>query len=322
MNARSNPTPRKDTMTHTRRAFLQSAGGLCLAATLEATFPRLCKADAMGLPPGIQLYTVRTDMARDTPGTLKQLRTIGFVEVESAGFGKYSAKDFRAMLDDAGLRVPSAHLSLTPTTCGPAFDDAHTLGAHFATSSSLQTSLHPLNLAGLPQGQRPSMALLGLDGFKKLVDAMNDIGKQAKAAGLQYAYHNHNYEFEKMPDGSYGYDVLVNGTDPDLVKFEIDCGWMSVAGADPVAYMRKYPGRFRMIHVKEFQPVSAPITSLFGSERPKGTDLGTGFIDYKRIFAAGHAAGIEHAFSEQENPFPVSQMASAEAAFRFLHQSS
>jgi sugar phosphate isomerase/epimerase len=308
--------------THTRRAFLQSAGSVGLAATLDASFPRLLKADAMGLPPGIQLYSVRTDIARDTPGTLKQLRTTGFVEVETAGFGRYSAKEFRGMLDDAGLRVPSAHLRLTPTSCGPAFDDAHTLGAHFATSSSLQTSLHPPNLAGLAPGQRPTMELLGLDGFKKLADAMNDIGRQAKAAGLEYAYHNHNYEFEKMPDGGYGYDVLVNATDADIVKFEIDCGWMSVAGADPVAYMRRYAGRFRMIHVKEFQPVSAPVTRLFGPERPKGTDLGTGFIDYSRIFAAGREAGIEHAFAEQEDPFPVSQMASAQAAFRFLRQAS
>jgi sugar phosphate isomerase/epimerase len=308
--------------THTRRTFLQEACSFGLAATLGACFPRPSKADAMGLPPGIQLYSVRSDIARDTPGTLKQLRTIGFIEVEVAGFGKYSAKEFRGMLDDAGLQAPSAHLRLTPATCGPAFDDAHTLGAHFATSSSLQTSLHPPNFAGLAPGQRPTMATLGLDGFKKLSDAMHDIGRQAKAAGLQYAYHNHNYEFEKMPDGSYGYDVLVNGTDADLVKFEIDCGWMSVAGADPVAYMHKYPGRFRMIHVKEFQPVSAPVTGLFGPERPKGTDLGTGFIDYTRIFAAGREAGIEHAFAEQEDPFPVSQIVSAEAAFRFLHQSS
>jgi sugar phosphate isomerase/epimerase len=125
-----------------------------------------------------------------------------------------------------------------------------------------------------------------------------------------------------MPDGGYGYDLLLNHTDADLVKFEVDCGWMCAAGADPVAYFKQHPGRFRMIHVKEFQPVSAPSTSLSGPSRPKGTDLGEGFIDYKPIFAAGKASGIEHAFSEQEDPFPVSQMASAQAAFRFLQQAS
>jgi sugar phosphate isomerase/epimerase len=149
---------------------------------------------------------------------------------------------------------------------------------------------------------------------------MNEIGAKTKAAGLQYTYHNHNYEFEKLPDGGYGYDILVNKTDRDLVKFEIDCGWMCAAGADPIAYFKNYPGRFKMIHVKEFQAMDHLTVSL--NDRPKGVDLGQGFIDYKAIFAAGKKAGIEHAFSEQEDPFPVSQMASAKVAYAFLHASS
>jgi sugar phosphate isomerase/epimerase len=281
--------------------------------------------EAMGLPPGIQLYTVREDLPKDTPGTLKQLHDIGFREVETAGFGKYSVKEFRQLLDDAGLKCPSAHLNLNAADLGPVFDDAHTLGAHYATSSSLATGnmpRPPRPAPGTPPAPRPAMGPLGLDGFTKLAAQMNDIGAKAKAAGLQYAYHNHNYEFEKMPDGSFGYDVLVNNTDHELVKFEIDCGWMCAGGADPVAYFKKYPGRFKMIHVKEFQPLSHPVTSLNGPERPKGVDLGQGFIDYKPIFAAGKKAGIEHAFSEQEDPFPVSQMASAKTAYAFLKASS
>jgi sugar phosphate isomerase/epimerase len=275
----------------------------------------------MGLPPGIQLYTVREDLPKDTPGTLKQLYEIGFREVETAGFGNYSTKEFRKMLDDAGLKVPSAHLNLNAADLGPVFEDAHTLGAHFATSSSLATGNLPQRAPG-EKGPRPAMSPLGLDGFKKLAAQMNGIGSKARAAGLQYAYHNHNYEFEKMPDGSFGYDVLVNHTDHELVKFEIDCGWMCVGGANPITYFQKYPGRFKMIHVKEFQPVPAPVTRLGGQDRPKGTDLGGGFIDYKPIFLAGKKAGIEHAFSEQENPFPISQMASAKAAYAFLKASS
>jgi sugar phosphate isomerase/epimerase len=298
--------------THTRRAFLQSTWKLGLAVTAASILPRDTRANAMELPAGIQLYSVREDMARDTPATLKQLRKIGFVEVETAGFGNYTAKEFRALLDEAGLRAPSAHLKLTPADFATMFDDAHALGAAFAVSSSLWTAMYP------PSGVGSPMAPLGQDGFKQLAEAMNDLGGKAKVAGLQYTYHNHNYEFVRMPDGGYGYDILITGTDPTLVKFEADCGWMCAAGADPVTYFQKYPGRFKMIHVKEFQPISAPSTSLSGPTRPKGTDLGEGFIDYRRIFAAGAAAGIEHAFSEQEEPYPVSQMASAEAAFRFL----
>jgi len=272
----------------------------------------------MGLPPAIQLYTVREDLPKDTPGTLKTLYEVGFREVETAGFGKYSAKEFRQLLDDAGLKVPSAHVNLNAADLGPVFEDVHALGARYATSSVL-----------LPPGlQRPSGATgfvlptMGPDEFKKLAGLMNEVGTKAKASGLQYAYHNHNFEFVKMPDGSYGYDLLVNNTDHDLVKFEVDCGWMSAAGADPIAYFKKYPGRFKMVHVKEFQPLEHPVTMLTGPERPKGTDLGQGFIDYKPIFAAGKKAGIEHAFSEQEAPFPVSQMASAKVAYAFLHASS
>jgi sugar phosphate isomerase/epimerase len=300
----------------TRRDFIRLSRNVGLAAAVGALFPRLAGADAMGLPPGIQLYTVREVLPKDTPGTLKQLHDIGFREVETAGFGKYSAKEFRQLLDNAGLKAPSAHLRFNGPDLGPVFEEATLLGAHFATSSSLATENMPPRPPGVP------MAHLGLDGFTRLAARMNDIGAKAKAAGLQYAYHNHNYEFEKMPDGSYGYDVLVNNTNHDLVKFEIDCGWMCAAGADPVTYFEKYPGRFRMVHVKEFQAMKSPSITLSPPGRPLGTDLGQGFIDYKRIFVAGKKAGIEHAFSEQEDPFPVSQMASAKVAYDFLHASS
>lgn len=304
---------------HTRREFLVASRNLGLAAAATAVLPRPARGEAMGLPPGIQLYTVREELPKDTPGTLKRLYEIGFREVETAGFGKYSAKEFRQLIDDAGLKAPSAHLNMNAPDLGPIFEEAHTLGAHYATSSSLATGNLPRRPAGTV-GPRPVMAPLGREGFSKLAAQMNDIGAKTKAAGLQYTYHNHNYEFEKMPDGSYGYDILVNHTDHDLVKFEVDCGWMCAAGADPIAYFRKYPGRFKMIHVKEFQALDHRTVSL--NDRPKGVDLGQGFIDYKAIFAAGKKAGIEHAFSEQEDPFPVSQMASAKVAYAFLHASS
>jgi sugar phosphate isomerase/epimerase len=310
---------------YNRREFLIASRNFGLAAAATSIVPRLARGEAMGLPPGIQLYTVRENLPKDTPGTLKQLHDIGFREVETAGFGKYSVKEFRQLLDDAGLKCPSAHLNMNAADLGPIFEDAHALGAHYATSSSLATGnmpRPPRPAPGAPPAPRPVMGALGLEGFTKLAAQMNEIGAKTKAAGLQYAYHNHNYEFEKMPDGSFGYDVLVNNTDHELVKFEIDCGWMSAGGADPIAYFKKYPGRFKMIHVKEFQPLSKPVISLSGPDRPKGVDLGQGFIDYKPIFAAGKKAGIEHAFSEQEDPFPISQMASAKAAYAFLKASS
>jgi sugar phosphate isomerase/epimerase len=304
---------------HTRRQFLTASRNLAAAAVTASILPRTAWASPMGLPIGIQLYAVRDRMAKDTPGALKELHDIGYREVETAGFGKYSAAEFRKLLDDAGLKAPSAHLNMNAADLGPAFADAHAIGAQYAVSSSLATGNLPPRPSG---GPRLAMAPLGLDGFKKLADQMNGIAAKTKAAGLQYAYHNHNYEFEKMPDGSYGYDVLVKNTDHDLVKFEVDCGWMSVAGANPVEYFKKYPGRFRMIHVKDFQPVTSPSINLTGPNRPKGADLGKGFIDYKPIFAAAKAAGVQHAFSEQEEPYPVSSLESAKADFKFLNAAS
>jgi len=306
-----------------RRRFM----ALSSAATLAAALPRSMKANPMGLPIGIQLYTVSKPLNDDPAGTLKQLYAIGYREVESAGMAKTTPKELRKMIDDAGLKCPSAHLQLTREDLGPVFDEAKIFGAQYAVSSVLREfdpAFMKAARAAMQSGKEvkpPSMPPLGVDGFKKTAAKMNEVGKKAKAAGLQYAYHNHNFEFEKMPDGSPGYDILLKETDPDLVKFEVDCGWMTVAGYDPVAYMKNYPGRIKMLHIKDFQKMP-PTTDLMGPNRPKGADLGTGFVDYGPIFIEGKAAGIEHIFDEQEQPFPVSQIESAKANFAYLEKYS
>ncbi len=303
----------------TRREFLRNTGSLGAAALVATTFgsSAVAWADPMGLPVGIQLYTVRGVIEADTPGTLKQLHEIGYREVETAGFGKYSAKEFGQLIKDAGLSCPSAHLPLNGPDYGPVFDDAHALGVTYATSSTLSAGpgrshamkpAKPVAHHGWPQ--------LGLEGFKRLAAKMNDVGTKAKAAALQYAYHNHDLEFQKMPDGSYGYDVLLTETDHDLVKFEIDCGWMVVGGASPVEYMKKYPDRFRMIHVKDFKAMPQE------GKRPEGSELGAGFIDYKPIFAEGRLAGIQHAFAEQEGPYTKPEMESARIDYAYLRSMS
>lgn len=296
----------------TRRAFLRNTTGLGAAALVGSVLGRPAWANPMGLPVGIQLYTVRNVIGTDTPGTLKQLHDIGYREVETAGFGKYSAKEFGQFIRDAGLSCPSAHLPLNGPDYGQVFEDAHALGVTYATSSTLS--------AGPPQPGAPKgphgWPRLGLDGFKRLAAKMNDVGTKAKAAGLQYAYHNHDLEFQKMPDGSFGYDVLLNETDHALVKFEIDCGWMVVGGASPVEYMKKYPNRFRMIHVKDFKAMPK------AGQRPQGSELGAGFIDYKPIFAEGRRAGIRHAFAEQEGPYTKPEMESARIDYAYLHSMS
>ena len=300
-------------MTLTRRNFLVTASAAAL--TLRGAF-----SEPLGLPAGIQLYAVRDELAKDTPATLKALHDIGYREVEYFSPGKYTVAEYHKLVVDSGLTTPSAHLPFTGATdLGPIFADANTLGAHFAVSSVF-INIFP-NGRPKTMDHLDSLPPLGLDKFKMLAAHMNDVGKQAKAAGLQYAYHNHNFEFEKMPDGSYGYDVLLNETDHELVKFEIDCGWMTVAGASPQAYFKRHPGRFRMLHVKDFRPIK-PTTDLVGPGRPTGVELGHGFIDYKSIFAAAKNAGIVHIFAEQEAPYQRGQLESAKVSYDFLHSFS
>ena len=283
-----------------RRQFLIGSGwGVAVLASDVLT--RAVGADALGKHPGIQLYTINEAMRADPGGSLKRLREIGFVEMESAGFGALSAKQFRGLLDDAGVSCPSAHLQFDPANLDRAFEDAHALGAKFAVSSIMR---------GLVLGPNAPKDILktgmSLDEAKRTAELANRIGEAAQRAGLQFTYHNHNFEFADQGSGLIGYDVLLKETDSKLVKFQIDCGWMIFAGHDPVGYFQKYPQRFPMIHVKDFLPRQNGETEM------RGAELGHGTVDYKPIFAAGAKAGLQHYFVEQEGPF--ARMSPVEAA--------
>ena len=300
-----------------RRRFVQGAG--LVGAGLTWRSEALAEA---GFPAGIQLYAVREPLAAGGPKTLKALYAMGYREVETYDMDFFSPSQMKQMVADAGLRMPSGHLAFKMDgDLAPVFAAAHALGVEWAVSPFLRPLTDPGRVSlGNSTLQQPALQPMGLAGFQRMAARMNEIGRGAKAAGLKYAYHNHNFEFEKMPDGGLGYDVLLRETDPSLVKFEVDCGWMVVAGASPVEYFRRYPGRFRMIHVKDFVPVTKSTIDLVGPERPKGTELGRGFIDYRPIYAAARGAGIEHAFAEQEAPYLRPQLDSAKASFEFLQR--
>jgi sugar phosphate isomerase/epimerase len=297
-----------------RRNFLKTA---VTATACSSALSRLAWASPMSLPIGIQLYAVRTALTSDAAGTLEKLHAIGYREVETAGFAGKTAPQFRKLIDAAGLHCPSAHLQFDAADPSAAFAEAHALGATYATSSALWAAVQ-FNKPHAPGSSPLDNVPLTGDDFKRVAAVMNDLGRKAQQSGLRYAYHNHNLEFVRLPDGSYGYDMLLKETDPATVFFEADCGWFSVAGVDPVQYFQTYPGRFRMIHVKDFQPIKQPTISLQGPDRPEGVELGHGFVQYQRIFIAGKAAGIEHAFAEQEAPFSHSELESAAIDYKFL----
>jgi sugar phosphate isomerase/epimerase len=290
---------------HTRRCFLARTAQ-CGAAALLAYGPaRLLRATPLGGPVGIQLYAVKDELQAHPATTLRSIRQIGFGEVETAGFAALSAQQFRGLLDDAGLKCPSAHLQFDPGNLGAAFEQAHALGVHYATSGSLR-ELVSSGGAGRADG-------MSLEEARSTAELANRIGEQARSAGLQYVYHNHDFEFAEQGGGESSYDLLLRETDAGLVQFEIDCGWMVVGGRDPRDYFERYPGRFPMIHVKDFPP-----TAAHGAAHP-GIELGHGMIDYAPIFAAAEKAGLKHYFAEQEGPFSrMSQLEAARQAYQYL----
>lgn len=300
-----------------RRSFLQQSGAATAAALVCNSSSKGWAAAAPKRVAGIQLYMVKDDLTKDPAGTLGKVASIGYQEVESAGFGDLTAAAFRKLLDTAGLRCPSAHLFFGFQETGKLLDDAHVLGVNYVVSSVLLPK--PPTSFDIPEMMR-LINNLTLDDFKQIAALANKIGRQAKDAGFQYAYHNHNFEFRDQ-GGKSGYEILLEETDPELVKFEADCGWMIVAGANPIDLFSKYPGRYRMLHVKDFLPSAKASTTLGPDSDQKPTELGRGHIDYRPILAAARKAGVEHYFVEQEPPVVgMTPLEAAKVDYDYLHK--
>lgn len=306
----------RSNVTISRRHFFSLVGG----AAVAAAFSRQMRG-THGFPAGIQLYTVNAELMKDPAGTLKKIAQIGYFEVETAGWGTLSAAQFRDLLRDGGLRAPSAHLMFGMQDTGKLLDDAKTLGAEYVVSSVLAPNKPPKSLQdseGL-QDFLKSLDSMSADDFRRTAAKANEIGKSAKAAGMQYAYHNHNFEFRDLGDGKTGYEILLLETDPSLVKFEADCGWMKVGVKDPIDYLTRHGDRFAMLHIKDFKNITKPVTALMSPDMPTPTELGRGGIDLKPIVEAGLKAGVTHIFVEQEPPFKeVPAMEAAELDYRVL----
>ncbi len=240
---------------------------------------------------GIQLYTVRDQMKADFEGTLAHVAEIGYKEVEFAGYFDHTPADVRAILDRHGLSAPSTHIALGEIDAWKAsLDTAKAIGHEYIV------------VPWIPQEKR-----LTLDGWKNVAGVFNRAAQLAHDAGLQFAYHNHDFEFPKL-EGQVPYDVLLQNTDPKLVQLEIDLYWITKGGQDPLNYFSRWPGRIPLVHVKD----SA------GAPEHKMVDVGQGKIDWKRIFAKKEQAGIKHFFVEHDQPpQPFQDIA---ASYRYLSQ--
>ena len=276
-------------MMISRRSFMYSS--LSVAAVPLAT--RFAFALPLGLPLGIQLYSVRQQMGEDLDAALAAVREAGFTEVEAAALPKKSAKDIRDALNRAGLACVSAHHPFADIQ--PRFEEAITfdkeLGVKFVICSS--PGYRNPSGASAPGKPRP----YSMDDWTYNAEQFNLMGERAKSMGVTFGYHNHVREFA-VTDGKTPYLELLRLTDPQKVTFELDCGWAVAAGTSPVDLMRDYPYRISMLHVKDFKMTQgAPAEG----HEPTVTELGMGTIDYRPIYAqAAKTQHIQHAFVEQE----------------------
>ena len=275
----------------TRRDFITT--GAAAAAAAFASRP------AFALPPvreklnavGLQLYTLRREMGVNVEDTLRRVAAIGYREVEFAGYVGRDPAALRATLDALSLSAPSCHVGLDAVEAqfGATAAAAKVLGHRWVT------------VASTPRSHFQSVAAL-----KALAVRFTEAGKRLRDAGMRFAYHNHNIELTAV-EGAVPLDVLVGESDPAVVDFEMDVYWTVQGGADPLAWFTRFPGRFRLVHVKD----SA------GPPAHEMRDVGAGIIDWKAIFAKHGQAGIEHYIVEHDNPKDA--YASVTASYGYLH---
>ncbi len=227
-------------------------------------------------------------MSESVPATLDLVASIGYREVEFAGYFGTAPAHLRELLDDRGLTSPSAHVPLRDLTERPelTLDAAETIGHQYLIVASLDRS-----------------DLQSLDDVRRVAETFNQVGERCRARGLRFAYHNHDYEFRPL-QGRVPYDVLLEETDPSLVPLELDLYWIVHGGGDPFDYFERWPGRFHLCHVKDRGPDGAMV------------DVGAGTLDFAAIFARSDRAGLRHYFVEHDRPGNVAR--SLEASYRHL----
>jgi sugar phosphate isomerase/epimerase len=285
-----------------RRTFMTTAMALAVTASRRGWTAEPHRIEKVG----IQLYTVRDLLNQDFDGIMSGIAAIGYKEVELGFYTDRPAKEVRATLD---------RLSLTSPSCAFYYSDlrdhwprimerCHTIGHRYIVIPSVDKEFR----------EQP-------DGYKRAAEAFSRAGEIAAKAEIQMTYHNHWSEFVPDAKGKLPYDILLENSDPKLLKMEMDLCWITVGGGDPLEYFARYPGRFPLVHVKDLK--SVPDRALVRSGKfdgdsviPVMTEAGSGVIDWKRIFAHSEQAGIKHYFVEHDQP--KKPMESARLSYEYL----
>ena len=283
-----------------RREFIINTGLALGTLALAPTFAFNSKKKAIG----IQLWTLRDTLPKDVKRVLAQVGKAGFTEVETfgysidKGFFGTSVHNFKSILDDNGLKATSNHFDFNSMIKDGSTDlvksyieTANHLGSEYVTVPYIVSELRGKSV----------------DDYKKLAYQINKVGELCKAGGLKLAYHNHDFEFEKF-GSTNGYEVLLNETDKNIVDFELDLYWVVRSGNDPLQLIKKYPGRFKMWHVKDMDNVNPDWNA----------EIGTGQIDFKSIFARAELSGMTRFFLEHESNYKPNPIESAITSFSYI----
>jgi sugar phosphate isomerase/epimerase len=260
-----------------RRNFLQ----LSSASVAALALGDISWAAGGKFPLGVQLYTVREQAEKDLGAVLAHISMIGYTEVETYwNVYTHPAKKLRSMILDNGLTVPSGHFNYEGLETK--LDYAKELGVQWVICPML-----------------PKQMWTSADGFKKAAAQFNVWGEQVQKLGMQFGFHNHNYEFQKFGNMT-GFDILTQNADPKLVCLEMDCYWITQAGQDPVAMLKKYGSRIQLLHLKD-RMAGFPTTQMLGPDAEHITEVGSGTINWKAVIDIAQQTGVKHYFVERDN---------------------
>ena len=239
---------------------------------------------------GIQLYTLRDAMAADVVGTLKKVSDLGYKNLELASYsdGKFygfTPKEIKKMANDMGMDIVSSHTQVE--AAGITIDNAKKMAddhAELGVKYCVQPWVNEVDR--------------NIESYKKMVGDWNEVGKKMKEVGIQFAYHNHNFEFKNIDGIVPYYDIYMAEMDPNFVTMEIDLFWANKAGQNPVEMFKKYPGRFQLFHMKDMHTKQDPFYDVVKDDI---SPVGAGVIDFKAILAAKDVAGMKYLFVEDDN---------------------
>jgi sugar phosphate isomerase/epimerase len=278
-------------MKHKRRDFLRlsAAGALGIIAFGPASCAKAA-ADRKSYGVGIQLYTIRDAMTEDALGSLQKVSDIGYKYLELADYsnGKfygYAPAEFKKIVKDMGMEVISSHTQVE--AAGITVDNAQKMADDHA-ELGVKYCVQPW----INEEDR------NVETYKKMIADWNQVGEIMKKVGIQFGYHNHNFEFKPVDGMVPYYDIFLKEMDPELITMELDMYWAKKAGQDPVEMFKKYPGRFQLFHFKDMAEQSEPFFDVIKDDI---TPVGAGLIDFNKIYEAREVAGMKYLFVEDDN---------------------